>query len=190
MGTSVKAPEAPEADDSKPRVIFLFGSIDDEETAQTVVALRQLQEQGREPIEIVISSSGGCESSGWAIYDAIKACPNHITVNAYGLVGSMAVIVLQAADLRRMAPECRLMVHAGTVSGGESVDQKTFIALGREAKKTNRRYQEVLAMHTGMSLKKMREFCNTESFFSAKEALRLGFIDEIMKYPKKLLTNA
>lgn len=173
-------------DESEARVIFLFGVIDDEEAAQVVVGLRQLQERGPEPIQIVICSGGGSEASGWAIYDAIRSCPSHVNVDAIGFVGSMAVAILQAADTRRMAPECRLMVHAGSATLGDSIDQKTFIALGREAKKTNRRYQQVLANHTGLSVKRMREFCATETFFSAKEALKWGFVDSITTYPKKL----
>lgn len=174
------------AADSKARVIFLFAALDAEEACGVVVGLRQLQEQGPEPIQIVLCSGGGGEGAGWAIYDAIRSCPNHITVDALGFVGSMAVAILQAADLRRMAPECRLMVHAGSATLGDSIDQKTFIALGREAKKTNRRYQQVLAKHTGLSTKRIREFCDTETFFSAKEALKLGFVDEISTYPAKV----
>jgi ATP-dependent Clp protease protease subunit len=173
------------ADDSKPRVIFLFGALDGEEACGVAVGLRQLQEQGPEPIQIVLCSGGGSEGAGWAIYDAIRSCPNHITVDALGFVGSMAVAVLQAADTRRMAPECRLMVHAGSASLGESIDQKTFIALGREAELTNRQYQKMLVRHTGLSLKRIVKYCNTEAFFSAKEALRLGFVDEILPYAKK-----
>jgi ATP-dependent Clp protease protease subunit len=172
--------------DSKTRVIFLFGALDDEKAGEVVVGLRQLQELGPEPIQIVLCSTGGGETAGWAIYDAIRSCQNHVTVDAIGSVWSMAVVILQAGDLRRMSPECRLMVHAGSAALSSSVDQKTFIALGREARKTNRRYQQVLAKHTGLPVKRMREHCNTESFFSAKEALKLGFVDEITTYPSKL----
>jgi len=178
-----EAPTSP--DDPKARVIFLFGSLDDEKAAGVAVGLRQLQEQGPEPIQIVLCSTGGGETAGWAIYDAIRLCPNHVNIDAIGSVWSMAVAVLQAGDTRRMSPECRSMIHAGSAALSDSVDQKTFIALGREAKKTNRRYQQVLARHTSLSTKRMREFCDTESFFSAKEALRLGFIDSITTYPAK-----
>jgi ATP-dependent protease ClpP protease subunit len=179
------------AADPQRRVIYLFADVLMLDAAAVFIAALADLAVTPDPIRIVLCSTGGSEPAGWAIYDAIRECPCEVTIDAIGAVWSMAVPILQAADVRRMSRECRLMVHAGTVTmGSESVDQRTLVAFGAEAKRTNRRYQQVIADRTGIPLKKVAKWCEAETYFSARSALKEGLIDAIVPYadsklPKK-----
>lgn len=166
--------------DFQKRVLYLMGGIDEDVAMRFVVTLSKMDEKNG-LIRVVLMSTGGEESAGWAIYDIIRQARNQVVVDAVGSVWSMAVPILQAGFVRRMSRETRLMVHSGSVKSGR-IDQKSFIALGEEAFRTNLRYQQVLAERTGIPLKKITEYCGTESFFSAEEALIEGFVDAIIPY--------
>ena len=56
-----------------------------------------LESMSLEPITVVMNNIGGCEESGYAIYDKIKQSKCHITIKVYGSAQSMGAIILQAA---------------------------------------------------------------------------------------------
>lgn len=171
------------------RVLYLTDEIDWEAATKFIVALTKMDETDG-LIRVVMMSSGGSEVAGWAIYDAIRSARNQVAIDAFGAVWSMAVAVLQAGDVRRMSRECRLMVHAGTVPMDGDLDQRTMIALGSELKRTNLRYQHVLAERTGMKFDQVVRYCDEEAYFSATEALRAGFVDQVIPYTDRTPTRA
>lgn len=72
-----------------------------------------------DPILIHMKSCGGFWEEGMAIYNAIKACPNPVTILNYSHARSMSSIIFQAANKRVMMPDSSFMFHMGTtgVSG-------------------------------------------------------------------------
>lgn len=68
---------------------------------------------GDKPITIIMNNPGGYVDHGMAIYDAIKACNNHVTIIVRGNACSMGGYILQAADERIMSPHSTFMFHAG-----------------------------------------------------------------------------
>ena len=86
---------------------------------------------GDKPITIIMNNLGGDWYHGMGIYDAIKACKNHITIKVFGYVMSMGSIIIQAADKRIMSPNSRMMIHYGT--SGYYGHNKDFIKWAKEA---------------------------------------------------------
>jgi ATP-dependent protease ClpP protease subunit len=92
---------------------------------QFVKNLRLLSNMTDDPILIHLKSCGGDWIEGLAIYQAIKACRNHITILNYASARSMSSIILCAADYRAMMPLSTFMIHTGTmglVGTGTQVD--------------------------------------------------------------------
>lgn len=85
--------------------------------------LRMLQGLSDEPILIHMKTCGGDWIEGMAIYQAILACPNYVTVLNYSHARSMSSLILQAADWRAMLPYSTFMFHDGTYSFDGSVKQ-------------------------------------------------------------------
>ncbi len=75
--------------------------------------LRLLQSDSGSDIFIHMKTCGGFETEGFAIYDAIRFCPCHVTILNYTHARSMSSIILQAADLRVMMPNSYFMIHWG-----------------------------------------------------------------------------
>lgn len=75
--------------------------------------LRLLQSDSDSNVLIHMKTCGGFETEGFAIYDAIRFCPCHITILCYTHARSMSSIILQAADHRVMMPNSYFMIHWG-----------------------------------------------------------------------------
>lgn len=66
------------------------------------------------PITVSMKTNGGIWEEGMAMYDAMLAAPNPITVINHTHARSMSSLVLQAANKRIMMPHSTFMLHEGT----------------------------------------------------------------------------
>lgn len=138
---------------------------------------------GDKPISIIMNNLGGDWYHGMAIYDAIKACKNHITITVYGYAMSMGSVILQAADKRIMSPNSRIMIHYGT--SGYAGHSKILASWAEETRKQDIEMEaiymeKIKQKHPSFRLSKLRDMCNFDTFLNSKEALDLGLIDEIL----------
>lgn len=164
------------------REIYLVGGINDEAAHQLITSLRTLDAK-RGPIHVVIASNGGDEGAGWAIYDALKLARNEIRIEAFGSCQSISMLILQAAKLRLLSPDCRLMIHNGSIEVAATVSQMR--SMGPEVEFLTQRYYEVLAERSGQSIKTIRKWCDEEKYMSSEEACQEGLADGIIILPPK-----
>lgn len=81
----------------------------------------------KRPILITLKTCGGDVFEGMAMYDAMIACPNPITMVNYTHARSMSSIILQAANKRIMMPNSYFMFHEGDQSfQGTSKQTKSY----------------------------------------------------------------
>jgi ATP-dependent protease ClpP protease subunit len=83
---------------------------------QFIKNLRLLSNMTDDPILIHLKSCGGDWTEGLAIYQAIKACRNEITILNYASARSMSSIIFCAGDYRAMMPYSDFMIHTGTLT--------------------------------------------------------------------------
>jgi ATP-dependent Clp endopeptidase proteolytic subunit ClpP len=138
---------------------------------------------GDKPITVLMNNPGGDVYHGAAIYDAIKACKNHVTIVVYGHAMSMGSIILQAADHRVMQPNSRMMVHYGT--WGYTDHPKIFQKWADESKKfmewMDSVYMEKIKQKKpNYTRNQLKELCNFDTILTPEEAFELGLIDEIL----------
>lgn len=138
---------------------------------------------GDKPITVIMNNPGGDEYHGMAIYDAIKACKNHVTIVVFGMAMSMGSIILQAADKRVMSPNSRIMIHYGT--WGIHDHPQIVYKWADEGKKFDSWMEQlylekIKQKNPDFTLRKVKELCSYDSFFDGKQALELGLIDEIL----------
>jgi ATP-dependent Clp protease protease subunit len=165
--------------DPETRTIYLVGQIDDEMLFRFTVGFRML-DSSKGPIRIVLNSPGGSETAGFAIYDVLLMARNEVAIDGYGSVQSIAALVLQGADRRRLSPECRFMVHNGTLEFTGPVYQGTVTAIADESKFLTTRYRELLARASKQSIATISDWCDSERYFSAREAIAAGFADVLI----------
>lgn len=166
------------------RVLYLIGDCDEKFAAKAIPVLESLDSEDGD-IRIVLNCNGGSETDGYAIYDAITMCRNHVTIDGYGSVYSIAAAIFQAGDRRRLAPNAQFMIHNGTIPHDkEDLEQNRVLDMAEQIRKDNERYYQILSHSSQQPMEIIEEFCRAETFFSAQEAYEAGFADEVME-PQK-----
>lgn len=138
---------------------------------------------GDKPITIIMNNIGGDEYHGMGIYDAIKACKNHVTIEVYGHCMSMGAVILQAADKRVMSPNARMMIHYGI--WGVSDHPQNVYRWAEEGKKfdswmENVFLEKIKEKNISYTLKQVQELCRFDTFLNSKEAVDLGLADSVL----------
>jgi ATP-dependent protease ClpP protease subunit len=169
--------------DEDSREIYLFGAINSETASQVIMALRQLDRASKKNITLVMSSGGGEESAGWTIYDALILARSKIIAQCYGECMSIAMLILQGCDTRLLSPNCRTMLHNGSVSYNGPLE-KVRGALKEENFLTEQ-YYEKLADRSDLSSKEVQKLCDDETYMDAETTIKHGFADGVLGQTKK-----
>jgi ATP-dependent Clp protease protease subunit len=173
----------------KERILFLAEEIEAELATTLTATLFWLDSQSStQEITLYINSPGGTVSDGLlTIYDTLQVIKAPVRTICIGEAYSGAAVILAAGTKgRRLAyPNAKIMIHpiqVGELSGSQPEIEKE----AKRIKKLNSSLIELIARHSGQSLKKVRKDCQTDKFMSADEALEYGLIDEIVKPSKKV----
>ena len=161
------------------RRIYLIGEVDEEMSYHFLTAIHSM-ELINKPIQIILSSGGGSESDGYAIYDSIRMCACPTEIIGLGECCSIAAMILQAGDKRLVTENCRVMIHDCSISLEDGVSSSKLTAIVKEIEHGNSRYQRVLSERSKLNLETVKTMCNKETWFSSEEALAAGLIDAIV----------
>jgi ATP-dependent Clp protease, protease subunit len=169
----------------KDRIIFIGTPIDDD-VANLIIAqlLFLAAEDSSKDISLYINSPGGSVTAGLAIYDTIQFIKPSVSTICMGQAASMAAVLLTCGTKgkRFVLPNARVMIHQplGGVQGQAS-------DIGIQAKEILRmqdKINELIAMHTGQSVERVKKDTDRDYFMSAEEAKEYGLVDEIIKEHK------
>ena len=162
---------------------YVFDTGVDTRSARKLI--RRLNAWGRvdpkEAITLIINSSGGHCSAGFAIIDTIYALQdqgNHITGVVRGRAQSMAAIILQACDERVIGPHSSLLVHeGGLTSFGTKAQVKDHLGF---MELHNERMLDLLEARSTITRDDIASRWERRDWYiDANEALELGFVDRI-----------
>ena len=166
----------------KERIIFLSGPIDDYISNLVVAQLLFLESENPEKdISIYINSPGGVISSGLAIYDTMQFIAPQVSTLCIGQAASMGSLLLAGGEKgKRFAlTNSRIMIHQPL--GGFQGQASDFEIHAKEMLLVKQKVNEILAKHTGKTLKKVEQDTDRDNFLNAKEAKTYGIIDEILE---------
>jgi len=149
-------------------------------------------------ILIHMKTCGGDWHEGMAIYDAIKACPNFVTIINYTHARSMSSLIFLAADFRVMMPHSTYMYHEGTFgTSGTTKQARTELT---ELQKSNDQMIEIYVDHLktkgnkkSWSKKRIRKWLvdqmnqYEEVYLSAEDAVKHGFANEVFTEMKNYI---
>ena len=172
----------------KERIIFLTGPIDDYISNLVVAQLLFLESENPEKdISIYINSPGGAVTAGLAIYDTMQFIAPEVSTLCIGQAASMGSLLLAGgAEGKRFAlTNSRIMIHQPL--GGFQGQASDFEIHAKEMLLVKHKVNEILAKHTGKTLKKVEQDTDRDNFLNAKEAVTYGIIDKILE--KRPQTN-
>jgi ATP-dependent Clp protease protease subunit len=137
-------------------------------------------ENPEKDISIYINSPGGIISSGLAIYDTMQFVKPEVATLCVGQAASMGSLLLAggSAGKRFALPNSRVMIHQPL--GGFQGQASDIEIHAKEILVMKQKVNEILAKHTGKTLKKIEQDTDRDNFLNADEAKSYGIIDDIL----------
>lgn len=163
----------------KNRIVMVTGQVSEQMSRSIIAQLRQLSAlKPDETIEMIIDSPGGSVLAGLAIYDTMRTISAPIRTVGIGMQMSMGSILLAAGDTRMMTENSKLMIHQ--ISGGtegKASAQEIGMAFSEQLHED---LKNIYVRHIGLTHEYWDLSLEHDSFLTAKQALEMGFIQEIV----------
>jgi len=180
----------------KPRIVGLFGNVDEEMAGEIISSMILLKSSGKtkdplceegkatyKPFELWISTLGGVAMDMFAVYDTMRSVREECEIHtvALGKVMSAGVLLLAAGTKgkRRIGKNCRIMLHS--VIGGHSGALHNLENEMEEVRWIQQQHINCLTEETHMSEKHLKKLLSRKVnvYLTAEEAVELGIADEI-----------
>lgn len=130
-------------------------------------------------VTLEIFSPGGSVLEGLAIFDLIAGSDKNVTAKIIGLAGSIASIIPLAADRVIMTENAKFFIHNPKIEVAGDVEDLQEAA--KTVKAIEQRLIAIYAEASNLGRRLLDDLMKAETTFSAKEALKAGFIDEIVE---------
>jgi ATP-dependent Clp protease protease subunit len=166
----------------KDRIVFIGTPVDDNVANIVIAQMLFLQmEDVNKDINVYINTPGGMITAGLAIYDTMQFVKCDVATYCVGQASSMGAVLLASGKKgKRFAlPNSRIMIHqpwGGVQGSAEDISRQT-----REILRLREKVNEILALHTGNPLEKVKADTDRDYFMSAQEAKEYGIVDEVIQ---------
>ncbi len=165
----------------KERVIFLVGPVTEISANLIVAQLLFLEsENADKDIHFYINSPGGLVSAGMAIYDTMQFIKPDVSTLCIGQAASMGSLLLTAGakGKRFCLSNSRVMIHQPM--GGFQGQASDIEIHAKEILFLKGRLNELMAKHTGQSIKTIEKDTDRDNFLSAEESVKYGLVDAVL----------
>ncbi len=169
----------------KERVVFLCGPVEDLVANVVLAQLLFLESENPDKdIHLYINSPGGMVSSGLAIYDTMQFIKPDVSTLCVGQAASMGALLLAggAKGKRYCLPHSRVMIHQPL--GGFQGQASDIDIHAQEILRTRERLNDILSLHTGQPIDRVKNDTDRDNFMSGTEAVEYGIIDEVLETRK------
>jgi ATP-dependent Clp endopeptidase proteolytic subunit ClpP len=144
-------------------------------TAQDFIA--EMKEYKDTPVNLRINCIGGDVFDGMAMYNIIKKREAKTTAYIEGIAASMGSVIALAADEVIMAENSLFMIHnAWGGAMGEAEDMRKTASV---LEKISGEIANIYKRKTRLSLDRITDMMDEETWLNAEEAYELGFVDSI-----------
>ena len=170
----------------KNRIIFVGTAINDQ-VANTIVAqlLVLNKEDAETPIQMYVNSPGGQVYAGLAIYDTMQMITNPISTVAVGVTASFGTVILTAGSTGQRYALPHATIHLHQPLGGAQGQATDIQIQAKEILRLKERLNEILAHHTGKSVKQIEKDTDRDYWMDSAGAKEYGLVDEILEVPEK-----
>lgn len=129
-------------------------------------------------VELHLNSNGGSVKEGVAIYNILKQKGNHLTGIVDGVAHSVAFLILQACDTRKMCLGTTALIHnMWMYCEGNATQLRKYADDLDDMMEANR---QVFLERATISEDKLKELMENETYLTPEKALEYGLIDEIL----------
>lgn len=165
----------------KERVVFLVGPVNEMSANLVVAQLLFLESENPDKdIYLYINSPGGSVTAGMAIYDTMQFIKPDVSTLCIGQAASMGALLLTAGapGKRYSLPNSRMMIHQPL--GGFQGQASDIEIHAREILYLRHKLNEILAKHTGQTVKAIEKDTDRDNFMSAEQSVKYGLVDKVL----------
>ncbi len=167
------------------RIIFLGVPIDDD--VANIIQAQLLFLASQDPnadITMYLNTPGGQVHSGLGIYDTMQLVQPDVATVCTGMAASMGAVLLCAGEKgkRSALPHSRVLIHQPL--GGAQGQATEILIAAKEIEKTRTELFNIIAQHTGQSIKKVAADGERDYWMTAEEAKAYGMVDAILSKRK------
>lgn len=157
--------------------LYIFDDIDDWYGVSARSVVDQIRNLDASEINVRLNSRGGMVFEGIAIYNALRLHKANIHVTIEGLAASIASVIAMAGDTVTIAENAMVMIHNpyGWAQGDAEAMRKTAEVMDKIADSIAVSY----TARTGKTIEDMKALMESETWFTAQEALAMGLVDQI-----------
>lgn len=173
------------------RIIFLVGPVTEESANLIVAQLLFLESESAEKdIFLYINSPGGLVTAGLAVYDTMQFIKPDVSTLCIGQAASMGALLLTAGakGKRFCLSNSRVMIHQPM--GGFQGQASDIEIHAKEILYLKTKLNQIMAHHTGQTLKAVEKDTDRDNFLSAEAALKYGLVDAILTNREALASKA
>lgn len=168
--------------------IYLFGDVTTGMAARVIPQMHFIEQKMIEEnlpkeervLTLLINSTGGSVSDGFAIYDTINMLECSVRTICVGLAASMGALLLSSGSrgMRFALPNSEIMIHQPL--GGAQGQASDVIIAAKHIERIRKRLNGILAMNTGRTIECIAKDTERDNPMTAEEALSYGLIDRIL----------
>ena len=164
------------------RIVFIGTQVEPVMASLTIAQLLFLEsEDPDKDIHMYINSPGGSVTDGLGIYDTMQYIRPEVCTYCVGQAASMGAVLLTsgAKGRRYILPHSRVMIHQ---PWGGYQGQATDVEIhAREMVQIKKTLLQIMATHTGQTVKKVENDSDRDFFMSAADAVKYGLVDQILE---------
>lgn len=183
MDISARSPQIFEALLAK-RQILLQDDVDNDLQEKITRLILYLNTLDKTPITLFIDSYGGKTEISLRICDALQQSLAEVRGVVTAVAASAGFRILQSCHRRLAYPNSHLLFHAPAINDLR-VDSDDFAEAIKKNQELHEEQLKVYAKRSKQSLEQLREWSKKEKRFTAVEALKVGFLDEIIEPPAR-----
>lgn len=166
------------------RTIVLNDAIDVCIIESVILPLKEFEEDdSTTPVTIVLNSPGGSVQDGLALMNILDNYKKPVNIIVYGYAYSMGTILMccgnKNLNVKKFCyPFSTFLFHAGSLTAsGDTNNVRDYMDF---AEKQDEIIKDYIFKHTNITEEYWDKMTRREFYFGAKEAKKLGLVDEII----------
>lgn len=140
---------------------------------------KDIPEENRKPIKIIIDCSGGYLSVSETVSNIIKMSKTPVMGIALGQVASGASVIYLSCHVRFALPNSVFVLHKGSCNGVSGTYDE-IVAFARDYEKQIETLIKFYIENTNYTEEEVEENIQTDWYIRIEEALERGLVDEVI----------
>ena len=136
-----------------------------------------LREANGEEVEVLLNSGGGDVQAGQEIYTILRAYSGRVLIKIQSMAASATAVIAMAGE-SEISPVAQIMIH--NVSSNARGDHRDMEHAAEVLVNANKALAAAFVLKTGKSEDEILNMMERETWLTAEQAVREGFVDRVM----------